>query len=198
MIMDKELRFVPLEIRSDGEEKRVSGLGIVYDQWEEILPGYKERILKNAVKLNKEVKSFINHDPNQVLSTTKSNPALELKDGYKGLKYISPIPPTSYGKDLEVNLERGNIKGSSFAFSVPKDGAKTWEEDGVYYREINKLLMYEIGPVTDPAYLKTKAGLRTAENLYNEMVEEKRKKCEEEKRQRKRKRDVDIELLEIE
>lgn len=169
--MEKELRFMPLEIRSEGDdEKKVGGVGIIYDEWTEIYPGYRERILKGAVKPEKEVKSFINHDPDKVLSTTRSNPVLELKDTDKGLEYVSPIPPTSYGKDLEVNLERKNIQGSSFAFSVARDGQKTWEEDGVYYREIKKLRLFEIGPVTDPAYIKTSANFRTAEDLYNELA----------------------------
>ena len=170
--MKKEIRYMPAEIRSDGEdtEKKVSGLGIIYDQWEELWPGYKERILKGAVKRDKVVKSFFNHEPSQVLSTTKSKPSLELNDTDKGLEYVSPIPPTSYGKDLEINLERNNVEGSSFAFSVPDDGSKRWEEDGVFYREIKKLTLYEIGPVTDPAYLKTSANLRTAEDIYKEFL----------------------------
>ncbi len=172
--MSKELRFMPLEIRTEGgddEGKKVAGLGIIYDEWTEIMPGFKERILKGAVKRDKVVKCFFNHDPNQVLSTTQSKPPLELKDTDKGLEYISPIPPTSYGKDLEINLERGNVKGSSFAFSVTKQ--KRWEEDGIYYRDIKELLLYEEGPVTDPAFLKTSAELKSAEDVYKDMVAEK-------------------------
>ncbi len=173
--MEKELRFMPLEIRSDGddEEKKAVGLGIIYDEWTELFPGFKERILRGAVKNDKTVKSFFNHDPSMVLSTTRSKPALELNDTEKGLEYASPIPPTSYGKDLIVNLERGNVKGSSFAFSVPKDGAKTWEDEGVYYREIKKLHLFEIGPVVDPAYLQTSALLRSVEEVYKGLVADK-------------------------
>jgi uncharacterized protein len=183
--MEKEVRYMTTEIRSDGDdaEKKAAGLGIVYDQWEELWPGYKERIVKGAVKRDSVVKSFFNHEPSQVLSTTKSKPALELNDTDKGLEYVSPIPPTSYGKDLEINLERGNVKGSSFAFSVPQDGSKRWEEDGVFYREIKKLILYEIGPVTDPAYLKTSASLRTAEDIYKEFLASKSQADEEAREQ---------------
>jgi len=190
--MEKELRFMPIEIRSDGEDedKKAVGLGIIYDEWTEIYPGFKERILRGAVNNDKTVKSFFNHDPSKVLSTTRSKPALELNDTEKGLEYVSPIPPTSYGKDLVVNLERGNVKGSSFAFSVPKEGHKSWEEDGVYFREIKKLILYEIGPVVDPAYVQTTAQLRTAEDVYNEVkaeiteAGEAEQRAEDEKRQR--------------
>lgn len=176
----KELRFLAVDkflkrdIRSEGEEeeKKAVGLGIVYDEWVELWPGFRERILKGSVKRDKVVKSFINHDPNQVLSTTKSKPALELNDTEAGLEFSTPIPPTTYGKDLIVNLDRGNIKGASFAFSVPADGHKSWEEEGVYYREISNLTLHEIGPVTDPAYIQTSAHLRTAEDVYKEIAAE--------------------------
>ena len=207
----KELRFIEMDMRSaeSEDEKRVAGLGIVYDEWVEIFPGFKERIQKGAVKRDKVVKSFFNHDPSMVLSTTKSKPALELNETDKGLEYISPIPPTSYGNDLMVNVERGNVKGSSFAFSVHRDGQKTWEEDDVFYRDIKKLTLYEVGPVTDPAYIQTSAQLRTAEDVYKDMVAAKSRADEtaaEEARQEERRkasqaeaeRDREIKLLETE
>ncbi len=161
-----EKRAFFTEIRSDGENKTVSGLGIVYDQWTEIWPGYMERINKGAVIRASEVKSFINHDPDKVLSTTQSNPSLRLNDTESGLEYVSPIPPTTYGDDLAVNLERGNIRGSSFSFTIEEGGEKvTRDEDGTYRREISKLMLYEVGPVTNPAYIQTTAHKRSADSL---------------------------------
>lgn len=162
----REQRAFFTEIRSSGEDRAVSGLGIVYDQWTEIWPGYKERISKGAVTKAAEVKSFINHDPDKVLSTTNSNPALKLSETESGLEYVSPIPPTSYGEDLAINLERGNIRGSSFTFEVPEDGQKvTQDEDGTFFRDITKLMLYEVGPVTNPAYIQTTAHKRSVDSL---------------------------------
>lgn len=152
----------------EGDEAKVTGLGIVYDQWTEIWPGYKERIKKGSMERAVTVKSYFNHDPSQVLSTLDSDPALELKESDKGVDYVSPIPPTSYGNDLKINLARGNVRGSSFAFDVPKDGDKRWEEGGVFYRDISKFTLHELGPVTDPAYIQTTAGLRSAEDALEE------------------------------
>ena len=164
-----EKRAFVAEIRAAGEDedKKVSGLGIIYDKWTELWPGYKERINKGAVQLAGEVKSYFNHDPSMVLSTINSTPPLELKDTDKGMEYSSPIPPTSYGKDLEVNLERQNVKGSSFAFDVEEQ--KRWDDDnGVHHREIKKLILYEIGPVTDPAFVQTTASLNSAQEAVRE------------------------------
>lgn len=167
----REIRAIVTEARAagEGDDKKVEGLGIIYDQWVELWPRYREKILRGAVTLKGVIRSYFNHDPSHVLSTTESAPALVLKDGEDGLRYSSPIPPTSYGKDLEVNLERGNVKGSSFSFDVPKRGDKWSEdEDGVIHREIMKLNLYEIGPVTDPAFVQTTAALRSAQDAVEE------------------------------
>lgn len=164
--MTLERAVIRTEVRSaggEGEEQRVIGLGVVYNKWEELWPGYRERILPGAVKFAPEVKAYFNHDPNQVLSTTESDPPLKVRETDEGIEYDSPIPPTSYGRDLAVNLERRNVKGSSFTFMVPPGGDKRWEgKDGVFHREISELILYEIGPVTDPAFVSTTASVRSA------------------------------------
>lgn len=166
-----ETRAIATEARAAGEDggREVTGLGIVYDSWAEIWPGYRERINRGAVKQAETVKSFFNHDPSNVLSTLSSTPPLKLRETEKGLEYISPIPPTSYGRDLEINLERGNVRGSSFAFSVPKRGDRVWEDEaGIMHREITELTLYEVGPVTDPAYITTTAAVRSAREVIEE------------------------------
>lgn len=164
-MLQLERAIIRTEVRSagEGDDVRAVGLGVVYDRWEELWPGYRERILPGAVKLADNVKSYFNHDPNMVLSTTESDPPLKVRETDDGFEYDSPIPPTSYGRDLAVNLERRNVKGSSFTFSVPRGGDKVWEdEDGVFHREISELILYEIGPVTDPAFVSTTADVRSS------------------------------------
>ncbi len=166
-----EVRALRADITAPGGEdtKTVSGIGIVYDQWTELFPGFRERINKGAAQPAGIVKSYYNHDPSMVLSTIESDPPLELKETDQGVEFTSPIPPTSYGRDLEVNLERRNVKGASFAFSVPKGGDRMWEDDeGVMHREIRELHYYEVGPVTDPAYLQTTAASRSAQEVLQE------------------------------
>ena len=164
-----QVRAFNTQIRSEGdEEQRVAGLGVVFNEWSEIFPGFQERILPGSIEPAGVVKSYFNHDPSQVLSTLESNPPLEIVESADGLSYNSPIPPTSYGKDLSINLQRGNVKGSSFAFFVPEGGDRMWEENGTIYREVKKLLLYELGPVTDPAYIKTTAQVRSAQEALEQ------------------------------
>lgn len=169
-----EVRTFKTEARAAGDDNqpRVVGRGIVYDTEQEIWPGYKEMIRKGAAKPAPEVKSYFNHDPSKVLATTASDPPLRLRETDEGVEFDAPIPPTSYGKDLEINLERGNVRGASFAFVVPRGGDKWWEdEDGVVHREITELTYFEVGPVTDPAYITTTAEL----NSTKQLVEQRRK-----------------------
>lgn len=167
------------EIRSTGEtdNQSVEGYGIVYDQETELFPGFFEKMSKGAFKRNilngLTIKSYFNHDSAKILSTTDSNPPLSLREDDNGIYYISPIPPTSYGEDLKINLKRNNVSGSSFAFIVTDED---WEErsDGTIHRNIKEGELFEIGPVTDPAYVQTSASLHSVKEIY-----EKRKKTNE-------------------
>lgn len=152
----------------------ISGVGIVYNTEIELWPGFFESIQPGAFShsLNKfqEVKCFINHDSSKVLSTTKSNPALEITDNDDSLNFRSPIPPTTYGNDLAVNVERGNISGASFSFTINDDGDKyTIDNDGNYHRVITNAEIYEVGPVTNPAYQQTSVALRNKEQLMDKV-----------------------------
>jgi len=165
-----------VELRAEGDApRRAVGYGVVYGREVEIFPGFRERIREGAFTESladgHEVKSFFNHDSNFVLSTTHSDPALALTENRSGVKFDTPIPPTSYGRDLEVNIERGNVRGASFAFVVPEGGDEWTEKKGVYYREILRAELLEIGPVTNPAYHQTSAGLRSAEGAVDEYRE---------------------------
>lgn len=161
----------------DGEEQKyVTGIGVVYNKDTEIWPGFIERIapgaFKNSLKSGGVVKSFINHRASNILSTTKSTPALELKDSKEGLQFTSPIPPTTYGNDLVVNLERENIKGASFSFTINEGGEKyKVDKDGTMYRTITDAVLYEIGPVTNPAYEQTEVSLRSKEHVLEKVKE---------------------------
>jgi HK97 family phage prohead protease len=156
---------------SDNEQKFVDGVGVIYDKEVELWDGYFERIDKNAFKeclsKNPEIKSFFNHDPNYVLSTNTSNPALVISDLGDGLFFSSPIPDTSYGRDLEENLKRKNVIGASFTFSVNRDNV-TVDEKGCYHRTILDATIYEVGPVTNPAYVQTQVSLRDKDSLLDE------------------------------
>jgi len=178
--MPKEIRVINrnVELRASKSEEDtqeyVEGVGIVYDKEVEIWQGFFEKIrsgaLSDSLKDGSVKKSFFNHNPSFVLSTTESDPALELKDEADGLRFKSPIPDTTYGNDLRENLKRKNVRGASFSFDVDKEGEIiTVDEKGNWHREITKATLYEVGPVTNPAYESTELNLRSVENIVTEI-----------------------------
>ena len=182
-----EFRCRTAEVRSEGEgSPRVGGLGIVYETESEVIPGMLTEVIREGAfsesiqqalegKRERPVKSYFNHNPDYVLATTESDPPLMLRESKDGVYYDAEIPDTDYGKNLEANLKRKNVTGSSFAFLVPNGGDRWWEdENGIIHREILKGEVFEIGPVTDPAYLETPTSLRSADDIYKELSEAKR------------------------
>lgn len=163
------------EFDGDGNHTEyISGIGIIYNSETEIIPGVYELIRPGAFSksLNRfrELKCFINHDPSQILSTTKSNPPLEITDNEESLNFRSPIPETTYGKDLAINVGMGNISGASFSFMINEGGDKlSMDDSGNYHREILSAEIYEIGPVTNPAYQQTTVSLRSRETLLTRL-----------------------------
>jgi HK97 family phage prohead protease len=107
------------------------------------------------------VVSLFNHDSNEILSrATGKEDDLMISIENNQLKYRYAIKNYCAEKVAE-NIGLGFIKGSSFMFIVRKD---SWGEsaDGVEEREILEIeKLYELGPVTFPAYQTTTVAARS-------------------------------------
>jgi len=163
--MEKETRFIPgtvVEERAESGETFISGAGVVFDAWSADLGGFKERILPTAFDGVDTSDVFItfNHNFDNVLARTKNGSAT-LDTSPAGIQYRYKTPETSTGKDVQQLISDGIVEGSSFMFTVAPDGDK-WEkmDDGTYERTITQIgRLFEMGPVTVPAYPDTTATL---------------------------------------
>jgi len=150
---------VNIEIRKDdsGEEKRtITGYAAVFNQLSRTIGWFKEKIDPAAFegRLEDDVVALYNHDFNLVLARTISK-TLKLEVDDTGLRYEFEAPNTTTGNDLVEMVTRGDIQHSSFSFSVLDEN---WEEDeeGAEIRTILKVKrLYDVSPVTFPAYLQT-------------------------------------------
>lgn len=163
-----EIRFLTIpkdrkdfEVRAEdveGEPPQLVGYAAVYDVWSEPLGEFYETIrpgaFAGAFEPGADVRGLFNHDPNYVLGRTTSK-TLELVDAEQGLRYRIKPPNTDIGQRVVANVRRGDVTGSSFAFLVAEDGDRWWQEDGKVFREILKVELYDVGPVTYPAYEQT-------------------------------------------
>jgi uncharacterized protein len=166
--MEKESRSFKGEVRAvKGEEKTVvRGYAAVYDSLSENLGGFREMIAPGAFDsvLEDDVRALLNHDSNKILGRSKAG-TLRLGVDDKGLWYEYDSPDTSYARDLLVSLERGDVDQSSFQFTVEDDEWKEDEEQR-YVRTIKKVRrLYDVSPVTYPAYPDATVALRSLETI---------------------------------
>lgn len=149
-----------IESRADGRPAIV-GYAAVYNRQsldlggfrEVILPGAFDKIL-NRQRASQDVVALFNHDSNIVLGR-KSSGTLELSSDDKGLRYV--ITPPATRADVVELIQRRDVKGSSFAFTVDKAGESfATDEKGGAIRQIREVSgLYDVGPVVTPAYPQT-------------------------------------------
>lgn len=167
-----ERRNTPAEfnIRFEGEtnsdKMTFTGYAAVFNSPSEPLP-FTETITQGAfnrsLKSRNEVKMFMNHNMDFVLASTRSK-TLKLTEDSKGLLAEARLPETTYGKDLSLLMQRGDVNSMSFGFSVPM-GGDSWSNDGMT-RELREIRLHEVSIVTGfPAYEATTANVRSIDIL---------------------------------
>ena len=156
--------YVDVELRVDDDEKGITGYAAVFNKWSEDLGFFKEKIRQGAftktIKEN-DIRALINHDPNLIIGRTK-NKTLELWEDDKGLGFNDKLPDTSYANDLRISIERKDITQNSFGFQTVRD---EWSNDGAK-RELVEARLYDVSPVTFPAYPQTSLKLRDLFSQY--------------------------------
>lgn len=194
-----ERRYLPslsgLTVRSEGEQPVIEGYGAVFydasdpgteyelyrDVYERISRGAFDRAIRED-----RVRSLFNHDANFVLGSNRGNePSLTLTPDSKGLRYTVRPPNTQLIRDAVIEpIQRGDVDGSSFMF-VPRKVAwieETRGERTVDVREIQEVELWEVGPVTFPAYQSTTTGIRAADgdlaSIRRELEAERRKRSD--------------------
>jgi hypothetical protein len=165
-----EQRIYPFaELRVSEDTGIMAGHIAVFNQWSVDLGGFKERVLPGAFSeslAEDDVLSSINHNLDKLLGRTSSG-TLRLVEDDVGLAFEVDVPSTSYGNDLKVSAQRGDIRGCSFMFRVDED---RWYKDEAVYedgdvRELVKVKLIEGGPVALPAYPQTDAALRAVSGV---------------------------------
>ena len=135
--MDKkiEVRNNPSGIvtRAEGDSRTVKGRAVVFDSWSEDLGGFREKIAPGAldgVIERSDIFALLDHRRDRgILGRSKRGDQVSLRLNVTdaGLDYEFEAPDTALGNELLSCLERGEIDGSSFAFTVLEDN---WERVG--------------------------------------------------------------------
>ena len=179
-----------LEIRQDG--RRISGsfrygsTAIRSDRGRV----RKERLGKRAFSYaidgegrTAELDLLVGHDFDKPMASRRTG-TLEVKDGEDAMTFTAELPapelqPT-YMKDAILMLENRSFGGISPGFRVPPAGTVPNAEEliadpevaGIFIRQINQAVLYEISLVTRASYKDTELSLRS-EDLARRTVTDK-------------------------
>lgn len=168
--MEKEIRKINSDFTTSSD-RTVMGYGAVFNSYS-VDMGFIEIIHPSAITdetiKRSDIFCKLNHNDDKILARSKyGEGSLLLSVDERGLSYCFESPKTALGDELLEYLKRGDISGSSFAFTVSKEeGAEKWSKrsDGKIYREIFAIdRLYDVSPVFQCAYEATTCSTRFAE-----------------------------------
>lgn len=174
--MQIEARMVhkPVTVRAEGDVRTLEGYAAVFGVETVIGDFFREVIeagaFRQAIK-DADVRGLFNHDPNFVLGRTSAG-TMRLVEDKEGLRYVITPPDTSIGRDTMTLVERGDVTGSSFGFTVKTDEWTRAEKPGeLPLRTIKEVeWLRDVGPVTFPAYEETTVQARDAAAAAKEIL----------------------------
>lgn len=161
----KEIRAFDFEVRAEQSEEHghfLSGRPIVYDT-KTNLGWYDETIARGALDDTdlRDVRFLVNHNTDMIpLARSRNNNAnstmqMSVDDGGMVIRVDLDTENNAEAKSLYSAVERGDISGMSFMFTVDKD---SWDdiESEHPHRTIRAIgRVYEVSAVTFPAYEST-------------------------------------------
>lgn len=119
------------------------------------LPGAFAKTIQEA-----DVRALFNHDADLVFARTKPPagyaPTLALSEDVKGLLFAATGDTRiSYVSDLSISIARGDVSQASLAFIPIQQRWTDRGEDEPLLREIIEARLYDVSPVTYPAFEQT-------------------------------------------
>ncbi len=157
-----------IEVRaaSGDEPQRISGYAAVFDQLSVVIPGwdpFREKVDRGAFASSvaqDDIRALWNHNADFPIGRIK-NDSLALWEDEHGLAFRITPPSTQLAADFVETIRAGYVDAMSFGFSVLDD---EWDidTDGQLIRTLRKIKLYEVSPVTFPAYPQTEAQVRAA------------------------------------
>lgn len=167
----KEIRVAEIranEPTADGEKALIlSGRPVVYDtptRINDIGGSYIEIIERGALDNADlhDVRLLVGHDTSRIpLARTPKTMKLSIDDD--GLTFEAVLPDTEAGREAYQAVERGDLRGLSYAFTVPEGGDSFDPKSNT--RTITKISkVYECSLTAFPAYESTYVSAESRDN----------------------------------
>ena len=196
--MDKEIRVFNFEIRAEQNERGrvITGRPIVFGQRTD-LGWYDEVIERGALDTTdlKDVRLLVNHNVDMIpLARSRNNTAnstMQLTVDDDGLVIRADLDTenNNEAKSLYSAVERSDIDGMSFMFTVDKDSWDDVDTDHPVRHVLSIRRVYEVSAVTFPAYSQTSIqarGLSEALDSAKESLESEKARIREIERRKQK------------
>ena len=174
---DLEQRAYSFEMRAEENDDGVgivTGRPIVYDSRTDL--GWFDEIIERGA-LDKtdlrDVRFLVNHDTSRIpLARSRNNNAnstmqMTIDDQGMAIRVNLDIKNNSEARNLYSAIERGDISGMSFMFSVDEDDWQDLESEHPLRRVKRISNVVEVSAVTFPAYEESSISVRNKEALDN-------------------------------
>lgn len=149
-----------LRAEGEGEERKLTGYAAVFNQLSEPMWGMREKIRPGAFAKTigeADIRACWNHNSDYVLGRT-TNGTLSLREDDRGLWVEIRPPAASWADGFMESVRRKDVDQMSFGFETIRD---YWEgEEGQQIRTLVEVKLYEVSPVTFPAYTQTEVSVR--------------------------------------
>ncbi len=155
---------VRFETRAEGDKRFIAGYFARFDDKYELWENAFETIAPSAFDetLNRDILSLWNHDSNYPLGRTSNN-TLTLRVDNVGLwGEVEINNADSFAVDAYERIKRGDVNQCSFGFYI-LDERMIKHDDGRTEFRIEKVELFEVSPVSFPAYKETSVSARSKE-----------------------------------
>jgi HK97 family phage prohead protease len=172
-----ELDSDSVEVRESKNGLRFRGHAAVFDQ--EVDFGFMREVVRSGafaktIKDGADVRFLYNHNPDTVMARTSAG-SLRLKEDREGLFTEADLDENDVDvQRLAPKLRSGLVTQMSFGFSVVRDHMNPADEEKDEQsplRELREVELFDVSPVTFPAYEGTDGGLRDAFNQLKASVQ---------------------------
>jgi len=165
----RELRFMPFEnfeIREDDGPPKLVGYASVFNQEATIFGLWREKVAPGSYKKTikeHDIRALWNHNTDLPLGRNRSNPpTLKLAEDDKGLEVEITPPDTQAGRDAVTSIKRGDVTQMSIAFQIIKqEWLESEDKKDLPLRTIKEVKLFEVSPVTFPAFEQTSISARS-------------------------------------
>lgn len=158
-----------LRVQQGSKGATIVGHAAVFNSLSEDLGGFREQIAPGAFSdLDAPgVYALWNHDERFIIAGTNDG-SLRLAEDSIGLHVEMEPMDTPTIRDLVIEpIRRGLVNKMSFAFDPVDD---SWGKDGgIDVRTVHAVKLYDVSPVTFPAYRQTDISMRTLDAVVRAM-----------------------------